>query len=806
MQGNHPLAGLRKFCKKYFISWQRMREWFDIHDQLERIIRQHKEITGKNTEDQNKAKNQKKNNSRAADSRKSVSPAAVHQALTAGFLRNIGMRKQKNSYQISGNREVVLFPGSGLYNRGGQWIVAADFIHTSQLFARVVANIDVSWLERLGGDLCKRSWSDPHWQKKAGQVMALEKVSLFGLLLVAGRRVNYGRINATTAQEAREIFIREALIAGQLTGNYPFLHHNLDLSQRFSEMEDRLRKRSILTDDQVLYDFYDQRLGQVYDRFTLNRFLSRKEHKTNKKFLWMKEEDVCQLVPDSDELYRFPETLETSQGALRLHYRFQPGHEEDGITVDVPASCYPALSPACFEWLVPGLLDEKIFFLLKGLPKRLRRMFVPLPDAVDRIMDGMENRKGSLYPSLEQVILRCFQVTIVRSDWQIDSMPLHLRMRFRLCDEQGKTLHCSRNFHELGQYCLQSQQLPVRRKGRPGSRSTAVSKIGSTTACQEMTGITCWDFISPPEPVPVLDRQNRIIGMQYPALKIIDSGHDRSLTLFYTTDFKQACQANRAGLRFFYGLQFTRELRAIKKECKAAVAGHTASWMSLGLRATAAELKTMLFHAVLDSLFTTDRPLAALPAKEEVDSCIAILREQGITGQARSFLAKVLDLLAVRRQTQAILTRSRQRAAKSRSLAVDRYGEFQTLLDQLLPPDFLNNSLNPELLLDTKRYLQALASRIERAEHAPHKDVRKAERIQPVLEQIRQLDLLLHKMQDTNQVRSTACIHEITRFRRMVEEYRISVFAPEVGTAIPVSEKRLQQQWQNITNSCHSME
>ncbi len=806
MQGKHPSAGLRKFCKNYFISWQRMREWFDIHDQIQRIIKQHREISTGKADSRNKTRQGKDVDNKG----KSVATAAVHQALTAGFLRNIGMKKQKNSYQISGNREVVLFPGSGLYNRGGQWIVAADFIHTSQLFARVVANIEVSWLERLGGELCKRSWSDPHWQKKAAQVMALEKVSLFGLVLIAGRRVNYGRINKKTGQEAREIFIRDALIGGELSGNYPFLQHNLDLSRRFSEMEERLRKRTILTDDQVLYDFYDQRLGLVYDRFTLNRFLSKKENKGKKKFLWMDEEDVCQTVPDSDELYRFPETLETSQGALRLHYRFQPGHEEDGMTVDIPVSCYPALSPTSFEWLVPGLLDEKIFFILKGLPKRLRRLLVPLPDAVDRIMDGMESRRGSLYPALEQVILRCFQITIIRSDWQIDAMPLHLRMRYRLCDEGGKTLHCSRNYQELDQYCVRPDRPPagVARSvdRRTDTGTTSVKKGNNKEWRKEVTGIISWDFVNPPCPEPVLDRQNRIIGMYYPALEINDTGPDRSVTLRYIEDYNQAGQANRAGLRFLYGLQFSRELKAIRKECKAAVAGHTASWMSLGLKATAGELKILLFHAVLDGLFDTGLPLTTLPSKEEADTVINTLKEEGITGQARSLLNKVLDLLAVRRQTMTVLNRSRDRAAQNKSLAADRYEEYRQLLVQLLPPDFLTGNICSEQLLDTKRYLQALANRIERAEHAPHKDIRKAERMQPVLDKLRQLDSQIQKKYGSGQNQSTACVEEITTYRRMVEEYRVSIFSPETGTAMPVSEKRLEQQWLNILNSCHSME
>ncbi|MCI5147344.1 MAG: DUF3418 domain-containing protein, partial [Candidatus Electrothrix sp. AR3] len=402
----------------------------------------------------------------------------------------IALRKEKNNYQISGNREVVLFPGSCLYNRGGQWIVATDLVHTSQLFARMAVNIEVSWLEQLGGELCKRSWSDPHWQKKAGQVIAQEKVSLFGLVIAADRRVNYGRINKKTAQEAREIFIREALVHGELNGKYPFLLHNLALASKLAEMEERLRRRGIMNDEQALYDFYDQRLSIVYDRFTLNRFLQRKQKKTKPgqerdSFLWMQEEDICLEQPNNDELYRFPKVLQTSQGALKLHYCFQPGKEEDGVTVDLPASCYPALNPALFEWLVPGLLEDKILALLKGLPKRLRKLFVPLPNTVDRLLDSLTLYQGSLYPALEQVILRQFQVTINRADWQLDNLPLHLRMRFRLCDEQGKTLYCSRNFHELAQHCRPE-------KGKSLNGRTAAKPA-------EIQGLTSWDFTQPPQ-------------------------------------------------------------------------------------------------------------------------------------------------------------------------------------------------------------------------------------------------------------------------------------------------------------------
>ena len=753
MAGSHPSAGLRKFCKTHFCSWQRMREWFDIHDQIVRTIKQHKGFT-LNTEP--------------------ASAAAVHQALTAGFLRNIGMRKKKNIYRISGNREAVLFPGSSLNNRGGQWIVAADFVHTSQLFARVVANIDVSWLEPLGGDLCKRSWSDPHWQKKAGQVTALEKVSLFGLILTAGRRVNYGRINKQTALEAREIFIHQALIGGELAGNYPFLQHNLDLIRRFADMEERLRRRGIMMDDQVLYDFYDKRLGRVYDRFTLNRFLKKKK---SDSFLWMTEEDICRAAPESDELYRFPDSLQTGQGELALHYRFQPGHDEDGVTVDIPAQYYPALSPALFEWLVPGLLEEKIFFLLKGLPKRLRKLFVPLPDAVDRIMDGLDLYHDSLYPVLEQIILRRFQVTLTRADWQLDNLPVHLRMRFRLCDEKGKTLHCSRSFYELDQYCSQN--------------TTAEAKKPSKLP--EQQEITSWNFSPAPQPVTRVDGRNKITTIYYPALLVDEE--KQCLVLKYLTDHKQVMKANQIGLRSLYGQQFSREIKAVKKECKAAVAGHSASWLSLGMQAKAAEIRETLATCVLNGIFNINS--GELPDRELFLSTVDLLNKQGFLKEARSIINQILDLLATRRQVRITLTKSRQRTGGSKNFAVDRFVSFEQLLDELMPPDFLL-TVNTGELADKKRYLQALALRIERAEHSPAKDEQKAKRLQPVLGRLEQIKAYKN--------RSVPCRKEIALYRRMIEEFRVSVFAPEMGTALPVSEKRLNRQWQKLENCCRTME
>ena len=773
-------SALRRFCTANFCSWQRMREWFDIHEQILRILKQHEEFAPAL-------------NRMSGDETAPASPEAVHQAVTAGFLRNIATKKEKNSYLISGNREAVIFPGSTLYNKGGQWLVATDFVQTSQLFARMAATIDVAWLERLGGDLCKRSYSDPHWEKKAGQVVALEKVSLFGLIIAADRKVNYGRISQQAAEEARTIFIRDALVAGELEGTYPFLQHNLDLLRRLEELEERLRRRGMLVDEQAQYDFYEQRLGQVYDRFTLNRFLRDKAKQRQPgaeadAFLRMREEDVCRNQPDSEALYRFPETLQTPQGRLKLHYSFQPGQEDDGVTVDIPASCCAALSPALFEWLVPGLLPEKVLALLRSLPKRLRRQLVPLPDAADAILDSLSVGHGSLYPALEQAILRRFQMTVTRADWQLDALPQHLRMRFRLCDEQGQPMLCTRSFQELAQHCVLPKTANV--KGSPPASSGA--NLPSSK------GLTSWDFDPPPAPMPVHDSQKRMTGLHHPALFLEEkNGQPQSVALRYIPDPEQAQQLNRSGLRFLFGLQFPGDIPAISRECKAAVAGQTAAWLSLGLKGGAAAANELLRAAVLDRLFQIDT-MDGLPSKAQFAATVAALKEQGLLRQARALLNQIVDLLAVRRQVQTVLTQSRQRSGNLGGGHV-RFAEYQQLLEGLMPQDFLA-ALPLAELAERKRWLLALAKRIEQAEHDPLKDAEKAKRVQPFIEQLRRLT------QENSGPRCPACREELALFRRMVEEFKVSVFAPEIGTALPVSEKRLDAQRKQAEEVCRRVE
>lgn len=777
------MSRLRKFCKANFLSWQRMREWMDVHTQIRRILKEQQGFR---------------------ENREKASYEAIHQALVAGFLRNIARKKHdgegrpggerteagrriktktipKNIYLAAGGREVMLFPGSTLYNRGGEWIVAADFVATSRLFARTAANIDVDWLERLGGELCRRSWSDPHWEKKPGQVIAFEKVTLFGLVLTAGRKVAYGRISKETRQEAREIFIREALVGGRLGGNYPFLKHNLSLCLRVSAVEERIRRRGIMVDEQVLYDFYDQRLpAGVHDRFTLNRFL-KKRRNGDDRFLRMREEDICQGLPEEHELYLFPETMEARPGPLRLHYRFEPGHEADGVTVDIPLQYVAQLQPELFEWLVPGLLPDKILHLLKGLPKRLRRLLVPLPHTVDRILDGITLYRGSLYPAIEKALLRQYHVTVTRTDWQTSSLPPHLRMRYRLLDRQGKNMGTSRSFQKI--LALAHNQPRHNGKTSPG-RKVFLPKRDE---------IRTWDFDGIPAQIPIHDRQGNLVDLYFPTL-FIDEAR-QCLTLGCIRDREKSRELNRLGLRFLYSLQFPGEMKLVRRECKAAFTTHSGSWIALGIKGTARENQEALEGFLLDSVF--DLTIPELPDREQFEHTVTRVREKGLFRSLQPLLAEVLELIRERREVLAEIRSWDERARRQRHFVQERFDAWYREVDRLLPPDFLHTMVYGDII-HTRRYLRALSLRVQRAEQAPAKDEQKARRLARAL---RRLDHLPPDRQ-----RSEACEQLIREYRQMMEEFKVAVFAPELGTAMPVSEKRLARKWQELEEICFRVE
>ena len=749
-------AQFSRFCKTNFLSWQRMREWLDVHEQIMRLLQTQRHLQT-NTE--------------------AATYVAIHKSLASGFLRNICQKKEKNTYTAAGGREVILFPGSALYNKGPGWAIAAEFVETSQLFARTLAAIDPDWLEALGGELCRRSWSEPHWEKKSGRVMALERVTLFGLTIVAGRRVDYGRINATTRAEAQEIFIRSALIAGELGGRFPFLEHNLALRQHFEELEDRLRRRGIVVDEEGLYAFYLSRLGPSYDRSSLKRLI---RDAGSDQFLRMSEEDICQAAPDGAELYRYPPSLKSSGMEIPLQYHFSPGAEDDGVSALISVRQLPELNPQPFEWLIPGLLPEKVLQLCKRLPKRLRRLLVPLPEAVDRMLDGLDMYQGSLYQELERVILRQYQVSVQRADWQADTLPPHLKMRFVLLDDSGQMLAQSRSLTDLLHQCHDTASVPEHKA--PSLPETRVVTSSGLDSIDQV--ITLRNAPGKPE------------LLAYASLQVDQTGS--KVELHYVTNKEESRIQIRSGLRQLITLDLAKDSAGLRKQCKDVVSSQSASWLSLGAGVSAAELQRQLFAFTLDAVFALD--MEVIPSQTQYDAAMAAVRCEGLLRQARSVLERVVQLVRQRRELVGVIQQWAGRARQARNYDAGRHQEYQNALERIVPSNFLEE-LSADSLRERLRYLQGLAMRIERAEHDPKKDALKAERLQGPERRLQEATRFLRQAGHSSQCR--ACLRE---YSVMLEEFRISVFAPELGTKQPVSEKRLRQKWAEVENICRRVE
>ncbi|MBT8341744.1 MAG: ATP-dependent RNA helicase HrpA, partial [Desulfatitalea sp.] len=362
---------VKRFCRESFLSFRRMREWSDVYQQIIAQLAEHG-IRSKRP-------------SRPPEMPGDIGHsgyADLHQSILSGFLSNIAVKKEHRIFQASHNRQAMIFPGSGLFKNPAQWIVAAEMVETSRLFARCAAAIDPAWLEPIGREQCKYSHSDPRWERKREAVVAVEQVTLYGLI-IDRRKCAYGPIDPA---EASEIFIRQALVQGDLRRPLPFMRHNQALVEQIRNMEDRLRRKDLLIDETALETFYQSRLGHVYDLHTLQQKI---DTAGKDDFLRLRREDLLLQRPDSAELARFPDNISTDGLELRCEYHFTPGEEIDGLTVRVPERAAAGLTGTSLAWLVPGLLKEKIAALIKGLPKEVRKQLVPVKDTVEIIMDHM---------------------------------------------------------------------------------------------------------------------------------------------------------------------------------------------------------------------------------------------------------------------------------------------------------------------------------------------------------------------------------------------------------------------------------
>ncbi|MEN8188494.1 MAG: ATP-dependent RNA helicase HrpA [Thermodesulfobacteriota bacterium] len=750
---------LKKFCKRHYLSFQRMREWLDLHEQLDRLL---KRLDG------------------FAENRQEASYADIHMALCYGFLRNIGSQKQKKDkiYQGPRGRECMIFPGSHQFHQGGKWIVAASFIETNRLYALTVAKVEPQWIEAAAGSLLKRSWTNPRYMKKSGQVVADETVSLFGLVLSANRVVNFGRSAHGNRKEAREIFIMTALVDGELHGRYDFLEKNIGLVLKWQEAEERLRRRNLLGDSRLLADFYDKRLPpSVYDRFTLNRFLKSKKSYT---FLEMTDEDILLRRPEDHELADFPEKIIVGNSEFRLSYQLDPGSSRDGVTVHIPLHMVDGLSPAPFEWLVPGLIAEKITFLLKGLPKSLRKQFIPISNTVDLVLDDMVMYRGSMLQQLERALMKIHGRSVGLSQWP-RKLPSHLEMNFSIHNAEGHELSCTKSLHGA----LTAVDEKRSHKGAIDFENAAQKLLGPW----KEKWISSWDFEGLPDRFEVKGKDGTVGGYLYPALII--HRNRGAVTIELLKNREEALENNREGIAFLYQLQVGREFKTLKKHITTTLSGPSSFWFfqGFGNKATAVE---QLLIFILQEIFEVGD--GTIPSKEEFDSVSSQMKSAPFFHEGRKRYETIHQLLIQRLATEAQIRRFGELARKSRTFNSETFGEYNKLLESLLPHDFLE--YDPERLRHTHLFMKALAIRVERAHASPDKDRRKASELAPHLTRF---ELLKRRFESP----APPCQELLNRYDLMIESYRLMLFAPELKPPVPVSAKKLKIAADEIERDCY---
>ncbi|MFZ7128291.1 MAG: ATP-dependent RNA helicase HrpA [Desulfobacterales bacterium] len=735
-------GGLKRFCRESFLSFRRMREWRDIHAQLTQTL-EDADLGAPGSRPAAAAE--------SGGERFGALYGALHRSVLSGFLSNIAVKKEKNIYRAGKGREAMIFPGSGLFNRADDWIVAAEMVETSRLFARTAAHIDPGWIESLAGDLCRRTFLEPRWERKRGAVVASEQVTVFGLVIEPGRPVLYGSIDP---EQAADIFVRGALVEEDVRKPLPFMVHNRRLVDRVLDLEDRLRRRGIFAGEEAMFSFYRERLDGIWDIRSLNRLIRTR----GDGFLRMTEADLLREAPEEDELALYPDRVALGSSIFPVAYRFEPGASEDGLTVSIPAPAAEHIDPRAADWLVPGLLREKLAALIRGLPKRYRRALVPVGDTVDLILKEMPREDGPLVSGLGRFLHRRFGLDIPADAWPVDQLPDHLKMRFVVLDDEGRELQAVRD--------------PSRILRPVSEHFSGPPRLQSVRRQWERFDLTEWNFGDLPESV-ACEGDDGVKWILFPGLEAAPEGDRVHLRLFEGSG--PALSSHRAGVGLLYRLRFAREIRMARRQVTLPA--------PLAARVTYPGGAKAMEDRVLDRAFRDlfDRNIRTAErfdrhGKEAIP---------GLLPDTRRWLDAAGPVIDAVETVRAELSRlGAANAGNPYLLAL-----LQRLSDALLKlvPGHFVDIYGRDRLPHLVRYARAMGIRARRAVDHPDKDGAKASDIEP-------LETALHRLVAGIDERTTPEKRDaIEQLFWWIEEFKVSIFAQELGTTERVSLKRIRE-------------
>ena len=770
---------LQDNCRANFLSQLRLREWRDVHSQLLTIVREQ-------------------------GWRLNESPATyeqLHLALLTGLLGNIGFKsedEQGGVYLGARGIKFHIWPGSTLGKKAGRWVMAAELVETTRLYARTIAQIQPEWVEKIGGHLLKKSWGEPRWEKKQAQVTALERATLYGLVIYGGRRINYGQ---RAPSEAREIFIRDALVAGDYETRLPFYIHNHKLVKDIENLEHKSRRQDVLVDDQLIAAFYDKEIpldvvnGAGFEKWYKDGA------RDNPKLLYLNREELMRHEAAGVTTELFPKTMVVTGIEMGLTYHFEPGSVRDGVTLSVPLFALNQIPQERPAWLVPGMIKEKVHLLLKSLPQKLRRHCVPLPEYaakfVERIHAANAFGRGDLVDVLIMDVRAQTGVAVKTADFKLETLPAHMFMNFKVIDEHGRQLEMGRNLAtlqaELGGQARQSFQKmaeatpsaanaraqaarPVAAapgapavpagKGKGGAPQTAPASAPAQESAsgRQHTGLTGWTFGELPELLEINQGKLTLIG--FPAL--VDKGTHCDLEVF--DDPNVAARTHRVGLRRLFALQFKEQLKFAEKNIPG-LQGMGMQFMNIGSQE---DLRDQIVAKAID--------IACLQDPLPVDAASFNKRKDEGKGRIGLLINEVARLAG------QILGEYHGLPKRVQALPSAVASDIQAQLQALVHKRFIADNEYSQLA-HFPRYLKAINVRLEKLRGNPSRDAQLMAEWQTAASQFqRTLKNMAGKNNDPRMV----------EFRWMLEELRVSLFAQELRTPMPVSAKRLQKVWESM--------